>query len=267
MKIGDRVKVRCRDEVWRSGTVLGERHIAPPVSTTVYKIGYGEHSSYVESEFERHDLKSFREISDEEFNAAVSEAMPKGLALAQEAVAALLPGETVVFKDADNVISGYHGAVTIDPVVHEYPSIGAITERASYQVTEWKYYHSTRTQPEEYVDAPVGTYPNIGQAVQVFIETIFKLKAKDYWDHKADESQAAEWEKNNAGARRTSEDTKVKLQLQKMGGERAKKILQDLLNQLSGIDVTDMTTFELGIIHRIAENPPAKLPRYGVENK
>ncbi len=59
----------------------------------------------------------------------------------------------------------------------------------------------------------------------------------------------------------------MKLQLQKMGGERAKKILQDLLNELSGIDVSDMTTFELGIIHRIAENPPEKLPRYGVENQ
>jgi len=46
--------------------------------------------------------------------------------------------------------------------------------------------------------------------------------------------------------------------LQKMSGERAKKILEDLLNQLDGIDPDDMTTFELNILHRCAENPPKK---------
>jgi hypothetical protein len=43
-----------------------------------------------------------------------------------------------------------------------------------------------------------------------------------------------------------------------MSGERAKKILEDLLNQLDGIDPDDMTTFELNILHRCAENPPKK---------
>ena len=44
--------------------------------------------------------------------------------------------------------------------------------------------------------------------------------------------------------------------LQDMGGERAKKILEDCLAQLSIIDTADMTTFELGILHRCATNPP-----------
>jgi len=50
----------------------------------------------------------------------------------------------------------------------------------------------------------------------------------------------------------------MKYELEAMGGERAKKILQDCLNQLSGIDPEDMTTFELMLLHRCAENPPKK---------
>jgi hypothetical protein len=57
------------------------------------------------------------------------------------------------------------------------------------------------------------------------------------------------------------------LELQNMSGERAKKILQDLLAELSGIDVTDMTTFELNLIRRAAKNPPANLPSRGVEGE
>lgn len=56
-----------------------------------------------------------------------------------------------------------------------------------------------------------------------------------------------------------------KYELQRMGGERAKKILQDLLNELSGIDEDDMTTFELGVIRRCATEPPSRF--YGVENQ
>lgn len=56
-----------------------------------------------------------------------------------------------------------------------------------------------------------------------------------------------------------------KYELQRMGGERAKKILQDFLNELSGIDEDDMTTFELGIIRRCATEPPKKY--YGMENQ
>lgn len=44
--------------------------------------------------------------------------------------------------------------------------------------------------------------------------------------------------------------------LQKMSGERAKKILEGLVNGLSGIDPDDMTTFELNLLHQCAENPP-----------
>ena len=44
--------------------------------------------------------------------------------------------------------------------------------------------------------------------------------------------------------------------LQRMSGERAKQVLSDLLVELSGIDPSDLTTFELKILHRVAENPP-----------
>lgn len=56
----------------------------------------------------------------------------------------------------------------------------------------------------------------------------------------------------------------MKFNLKKMSGERAKEILQGLLNDLSGIDVSDMTTFELNLIRKAADNPPT-LPAQGVE--
>lgn len=46
--------------------------------------------------------------------------------------------------------------------------------------------------------------------------------------------------------------------LQEMGGERAVRILSDLLAELSEIPAEEMTTFELGILHRCAANPPAQ---------
>lgn len=46
--------------------------------------------------------------------------------------------------------------------------------------------------------------------------------------------------------------------LQRMSGERALRILEDLLTELSDIDPNELTTFELNILHRCAENPPAQ---------
>lgn len=55
--------------------------------------------------------------------------------------------------------------------------------------------------------------------------------------------------------------------LQDMGGERAIRILEGILAQLSITEVSEMTTMELSILRAIAENPPADLPRRGVEDR
>lgn len=198
MQAGDKVKVLVRENQWRKGTVIGLKSPARRNEPTIITVGHGEYSSYVEQDFTS-GVKRLQEQTDEAHVANLERDLPIGLELAKEAIAALLPDETVIYKDADQVISGYHGAVTIDPVQYEQETIGAFIERTGYQVTVWKYHHATRQQPEEYVDAPVGTYPTIGAAVQEFIKTIFALKSQDYWDHKADEAMAAQWEENNAG--------------------------------------------------------------------
>lgn len=54
-------------------------------------------------------------------------------------------------------------------------------------------------------------------------------------------------------------------QLQDMGGERAKRILHSLLAELSEMEPEQMTTFELGILHLCADNPPEL--KQGVERK
>lgn len=200
MKIGDTVKVLSRkanppgQDVWSRGKVLGVRTIDPPVSTTLYNIGFGEFSSYEEREFERHEIKSYQEQSDADYNDSIERDIPIGLALANAALAELLPGEVVVFKDADGELSAYHGGVTISPTQYDQPKIGGLIERTGWEVTTWDVQPSTRWHPEEYIDSPVGTFPTIQQAVQSMIETIFKLKAKDYWNAKADAAQAEAWE-------------------------------------------------------------------------
>lgn len=71
----------------------------------------------------------------------------------------------------------------------------------------------------------------------------------------------------NEGGLLTYQDDGVNhcYELQRMGGERAKKILQSLLNELSGIEKEDMTTFELGLLRKCATNPPKRY--YGAENQ
>jgi hypothetical protein len=200
MEKGEAVKVLVGENEWRRGTVLGLRSPDRKNEPTIIRVGVGEphYFNYEEKDFTS-GVKRLQEQTDEAHVTNLERDLPIGLELAKEAAAVLLPGETITLKVSDQTISGYHGAVTIDPVQYEQETIGAFIERTGYQVTVWKQYPATRHQPEEYVDAPVGTYPNIGQAVQVFLETIFKLKAEDYWQHKADEAQAAAWEENNAG--------------------------------------------------------------------
>ena len=184
IKVGETVKVKWNGE-WKHGKVL-------EVLDTNCKIGIGEPYNYKMLEVFQYDLKRFQELPDAQHQADIDRDMPIGLALAQEAITTLLPGEDVSFKDSDNVISGYYGAVTIDPVVNEFPTIGGFIERTAYQVTMWKYYYGTRYQPEEYSDVAVGTYPTIQQAVQVFLKTIFELKSNDYWQSKSDQAMADE---------------------------------------------------------------------------
>jgi len=191
--IGNTVKVLSRksmngkNDIWSRGVVID-------VIANRFKIGFGDFSSYEEREFERNEIKSYLEQSDADFNADFKRDLPIGLALANEALAELLPGEVVVFKDADNELSAYHGAVTIGPVQYDAPKIGGLIEMTGYQVTVWCHVPSTRWVPEEYIDAPVGTFPTIQGAVLEMVRTIFNLKNQDYWNRKADEAQAVAWE-------------------------------------------------------------------------
>lgn len=192
MQAGDRVKVLVRENVWRKGTVICLKSPQRRNEPTIIKVGHGEYSSYREQDFTS-GVKRLQEQSDEEHNENLTRDLPLGLAMVQEAIAALLPGEVVSYKEADQSISGYHGAVTLDPVQYDVETIGSFIERTGYQVTVWVYSHATHWQPEEYSDALVGTYPTIGAAVKVFLETIFKLKNEDYWQAKGDQALAEEW--------------------------------------------------------------------------
>lgn len=192
MNIGDTVKVPASggSEILVRGKVLD---IRTEEDKTLYKVGFGEYSSYREQEFERAEIKSYREQSDAEYNANIDRDIPIGLNLANEALASLLPGEVVVFKDVDGELSGYHGMVTISPTQYDQPRIGGLIEQTGWDVITWTVEPATRWHPEEFIDSPVGTFPTIQRAVEAMVETIFKLKAQGYWNAKADAAQAEAW--------------------------------------------------------------------------
>jgi hypothetical protein len=108
-----------------------------------------------------------------------------------EALADLLPTETAELKDG--VISAYYGAVTLEPCVYDQKRIGAIQEIPGWSVTVWRVHPATRHQPEDVSDSPQGSFPNYALAIQKMIEVIFRCKAEDYWNHKADEGMAEAW--------------------------------------------------------------------------
>lgn len=186
MNVGDKVKVFIGKETWVSGTVVGIRTIDPPVSVTVYNVGYGEFSLYKEKEFEIHHIKRYQEQSDAEYNADIERDIPIGLALAKEALSKLLPDEVVALKDCDGVLSGYHGCVTISPIQYDQQRIGGLVERTGWEVSTWNVEPQTRWHPEDCFDVSVGKFPSIQLAVKSMIETIFKLKANDYWKSEVD---------------------------------------------------------------------------------
>lgn len=57
----------------------------------------------------------------------------------------------------------------------------------------------------------------------------------------------------------------MKYQLKELSGKQAKEILAKVLRDLNGIDETEMTTFELGVIRVCATQKPSR--HFGVENR
>lgn len=197
MKQGDPILVNEMGEgKWRRGTFISQRRIECPGSVTdgdtIYTVGIGEphHFNYEVEEVYPQFVKRFIPLAEEAAKAKHDAQLPLAFAMVQAALVELMPGVTAEVKDGSISCFG----ITLDPVVYETPRIGAVQETAGWQVTEWKYYHATRNQPEDWVDSPVGEPTNYGQAVRQFIEAIFRLKANSYWDNLAEEAMARAWE-------------------------------------------------------------------------
>lgn len=198
MKNGDPILVNVHGEgKWRRGTFLSERKIECPGSVTdgdtVYTVGIGEphYFNYEEEEVYPQFVKRFIPLSEEDAKAKHDAELMPAYQMAQAALFALIPGETI--KVVEGSIHAFNGGVTLDPVVYETPRIGAVQETAGWQVHVVHYHYATRNQPEEYEPVEVETARDYRAAVRLFVETIFKQKADGYWDHLADEAMAQAW--------------------------------------------------------------------------
>ena len=200
MKTGDTVKVLTikslppNVDVWERGKILDiRRGQLPPGEPIRYLVGYREFSSYTENLFERNDLKTYVEQSEEDFTRNYERDLPIGLALGNEALAHLMPGETII-QDG-NMLFGYGKSVSLEPTQYDSPKIGGLIERTGYEVTVWTFHHATRWEPEDASDSQIGVYPTIQKAIEVMLETIFKLRSQDYFNNKAESELVEEFER------------------------------------------------------------------------
>lgn len=153
-------------------------------------IGEPHQVGYEKGWCHRGDVKRYEPVTEdkEAENAALA---PTVLEFAQKALDDLLPGEVVELKEG--IVSGYYGAVTLEPCVYEQETIGAVREIAGWSVTVWRHFPATRHSPEEMSDSPIGSFPNYAIAIQKFVATVFACKAEDYWQAKADAAMAESW--------------------------------------------------------------------------
>jgi hypothetical protein len=141
---------------------------------------------YEQKMFNSRHVKRFEPLPNAEEIAAKE--IPLALKILQKAFAVLMPLEPVVI--VNGIISAYRESITLEPVVYEQETIGAFIERPGYSVTTWKHIPATRHEPDDYVDTVIGTFPNLGAAVKVFITTLFEMKTDDYLQGQAEEEMA-----------------------------------------------------------------------------
>jgi len=179
MNIGNPVRVVV-DNKERTGTILSLKE-----NTAIVGIGEPHYFNYQEKEVPINELKRYYPITAEAEENAKKILLTDGFEMTKDLLQAILPTEIAEIKD--DAISGYYDAVSLETVVTDAPRIGGIQEVTAYSVTIWKSHPATRYEPEDVSDHPVGTYRSLSEAVQVFVETIFKLKCKDYMQSKAEE--------------------------------------------------------------------------------
>jgi hypothetical protein len=197
MKTNTKVKVKTENPggvIWRAGTILDVQ--AQESGQMRYLVGVGErhYFNYEERWFLHHNVKEYVELPEGAAETIHAEQLQLALALTQEAIAALIPGTEVKVVDGSLSCCG----LTMDPVVYDHETIGQFREAAAWQVNFWKHYSATRTEPEDCVDCPIEGPLHWNLAVQLFVRSIFIAKADAYWDAKADEAMAKQFEEEAA---------------------------------------------------------------------
>jgi hypothetical protein len=203
MKTGDTVKVRIRKafydkdgkqtipELWHVGKILGISGTVGFSNSVKYRIGHGEHSSYIEENFPVTEILKYEPLSEEQHAEDIARELPKGLEHAKDLLKVLMADETVELKDESLI--GYHGAISIDPTYIDSKRIGSLVEITGWEVTIWTETHATRWNPSEKIDTHVETFRSIKQAVEKMINVIFSMRMADYLANKAEQEQEIAW--------------------------------------------------------------------------
>lgn len=172
MQFGDLVMVNLGK--WVRGTVIW-------ANSDSVKVGLGEknHFNYDEQIFARRNVKRYQVLAEDKVQESIAKDIPIGVRLITRALEAIALDAKITEKDG--IISGYGDAITLEPAIFVAESIGAFIERAGYSVTKWHRYPATQHEPESVDDFPVGNYPTIQQASQVFVKKLLEMMVDDYF--------------------------------------------------------------------------------------
>ena len=127
-----------------------------------------------------------------------AEEMPVLFGYAQKAIDNFFPGGKAALVDGNiqfDCIGIFDGNIQFDcvglcPVIFESKRIGAIEEKAGWQVFIEEYTPETRWEPGCHSLIEVGE-PNLWQNVlPLFLKTVFDVKLKEYFDRESEDQLA-----------------------------------------------------------------------------
>lgn len=194
MQIGDLVAFTNTAGSTLKGRIVGVASPGDLRLSPVYRVEHRGVTQTTEILVVESQLKPYRRLTDEEHHAELERGWTVGLALAKEAVAALMPRkprEPVEQDDCTDDIIACEGRVRITQETYEIPDGDGIVERLGWTVQRYDPRPVVEGEPPDFNVISLGGSPflTIEAAVMEFVEAIFAFEANEYWSKRLSHHQ------------------------------------------------------------------------------
>lgn len=163
----------------------------PDGSRPRYRVEHISYQRTVETVFDSGNLTAYRTMSDAARETEIRSGLQTALALAKEALAVLLPKETVAVSERGDGLVGCEGLVEIVPKTYDNFGSGEVIQKLGWSVR--RRVHRVGNKGESYpplVALQGGAFPTVATAVTQFIKAIFDTRANTYWREKDETSRS-----------------------------------------------------------------------------